>query len=164
MVFTDLWTIKLTKECYFWYITSLLWLKWTPKTSISQPKRLRNSVFEFFFPKPIIEVPKMCQVLFEWFFITFICVSSDVFSTKISGYIFGKYSTHLQRPWPHPLPQWRPRIEASMGRSESLHSSNSMSGKFSLWTLPGVNFINVLRATFLYKSILGSFSLVTVWL
>jgi len=29
---------------------------------------------------------------------------------------------------------------------------------------PGVNFINILRPLFLYESILGSFSLVTVWL
>jgi len=29
---------------------------------------------------------------------------------------------------------------------------------------PGVNFINILRAAFLYKSVLSSFSLITVWL
>jgi len=161
MVFTDPWTIKLIKESYFWYITSLLWLTWTPRPAFLNQKNSETRNLNFFKKTPI-EVPKMCQVLFEWFFITFICVSSDVFSTKISGYDLGKYSTHLQRPWPHPLPQWRPRIEASMGRSESLHSSNSMPGKFSLWTLPGVNFTNVLREFFGDK-ILGQKLLIKCW-
>ncbi len=48
-------------------------------------------------------------------------------------------------------------------------SVNIFSGIFTCLSyfnssLPGVNFINILHTPFLYKSVLGSFSLVKVWL